>query len=98
MKRLSDFKDDKAFEIVAELLDPITAIATDKDNLMKGKKTRVEVAKAVFINHKDDVKKIIAILSEKDVDELEINAATLFSDFLTLLSDPDFMGFFKSAA
>lgn len=98
MKKLSDFKGDEAFEVVAELLGPITTIATDKDELTKGKKSRVEIAKAIFTEHKEDVKMIISILSETPVDDLDINAASLFKDFLIILSDPELMSFFASAA
>lgn len=93
MKKLSDFKDEKAFEVVAEILPFIGEIATNPKN-MEATGTKAQLAAAMIKNNASALKGILAVLNETPVEEYHCNAATVLVDTLTMLMDPDLMQLF----
>ena len=91
--KLSDFKDEKAIEVVAELLIPIGNILVK----MKGldpKKSTLEIAKDILKASPNDVKHMLAILSDVPVEKYHCTAATVLRDVVEMFSDDDMMQLF----
>jgi hypothetical protein len=92
--KLSDFKDEKAIEVVAALLVPIGNIAKNKEISDAKGKSKLEFASAMLKNNAADVKDILAILNGKDPAEYHCSAATVLVDLLDMLNDPELMQLF----
>lgn len=92
--RLSDFKDEKAIEVVADLIDPISVIAQE---VKKVKKDGMSVAQLVAIalkNCKKEAIQMFAILNDIPVEEYHCTGATILSDMIQMFSDPQLMQLF----
>lgn len=100
MKKLSEFRDDEAMDVLAEILEPAVNIAKNKDFVdayrgTKDKKpNRVEAVKIVITDNRPDVVKIMAVLNETPVEEFHYNILTLPTMLLQILNDKDMASFF----
>lgn len=92
--RLSDFKDEKAIEVVADLLEPIANVVTNEKNAEAKDKGVLQFASAMLKNSAADVKSILAILDDKDPAEYHCTAASVLGDVVNMLSDPELMQLF----
>lgn len=106
--KLSDIKGDRAIEVVAELIDPITNIASDPtmDGLFViGEKTKEEFYSNIKKNlplllkgHKNDIYKIFALLDDIDVKKYakEVSLGKLIAGIFDVLFDEAFNALFPS--
>lgn len=92
--RLSEFKDEKAIEVVAKLMLPITRIAKNEKNKEARYNNNLEFASALLQNNAKDVMELLAILSDTDPEEYHCNAATVLTDVLEMVTDPELMSLF----
>jgi hypothetical protein len=94
--KLSEFKDEKAVEVVAKLLIPIGNIASNKAN-QKAKDsggTLIAFVSAMLKNNQRDVMDMLAILDDKDPAEYHCSAATVIRDVFRMVSDPELLELF----
>ena len=99
--RLSDFKGEAALDVLADIIEPLANILSDKEiqALSKQENTPViAMVKPAIKNHKHDLIVILARLDEKPVDEYEksMNLFTLPKQVLELLNDPEVQSLFQS--
>ena len=101
MKKLSDYTGDKAIELWADLLDPITAILGDKKIAVAVQtgKPKIEIAKAILKNHTKEATEILL-----RIDDTPINGINILIRLMALLSDvgeneeiKDFFGYAEQA-
>jgi hypothetical protein len=92
--KLSDFKDEKAIEVVASLLEPIGKIAANKETAEAKGKTKLEFASALLKNNAAEVKDMLAILNDVDPADYHCSAASVLVDLLSMLNDPELMELF----
>ncbi len=92
--RLSDFKDEKAIEVVAKLLPRIASIVSKKENAAAADKDPAAFASAILANNAKDVKDMFAILNDINPVEYHCTAASVLKDTFELLGDPDLMELF----
>jgi len=94
--KLYEFKDEKAIEVVAALMEPIANIASNPEN-KKAKEnggTKVHFAAALLRNNSRDVMDMLAILNDQDPAEYHCTAASLISDVINVLNDPELFELF----
>lgn len=74
MKKLSDYQGDAAIELWADLLDPFTAILSDKDllNAIQSGKPRMLIAKDILKSHPKEAVEILQRIDPEPVDGLNI--------------------------
>lgn len=96
--KLSDYKDEAALDLLADLIEPATEILTDKEirKAAEGKKRAAAVAFAIK-NHKSAVLQILAALDGVPVEEFHCNVMTLPLKLLELINDPEVMQLFSFA-
>lgn len=94
--RLADIKGDKAFEVLADLLDPISSIAKDKRIREAAEESYLKSAQIVLREHTAEVKVILALLDLEDPETYEVTLATLPKKFMEVVNDPDVMSLFTS--
>lgn len=98
MKLLSEYKDGEALDLLADLLDPVSEIISDKSiqGALQTKNIKnIDVVKYAIKEHKEAVIHILAILDGVPVEEYHCNVFTLPIKVLQILNDPDLMDFFK---
>lgn len=95
--KLSEVKGEKALDMFADLIEPVSEIIADKEvagELRKGKK-----AKAISIaikKHKQAVMLMLATLDGKPVEEYECNILSLPKKMLDIINDPAIFELFTS--
>lgn len=98
MKRLSEFTDDKALDLLCEIAEPISEIFSDEKvskSMEKGSgKTVLDVVKLVIKEHRKAVISIMAAFNEVPYEDYHYNLVTLISDVMTLVNDKELTDFF----
>lgn len=92
--KLSEFKGEKAIEVAAELLLPITKIVANPENAKRQGANKLEFASAMLKNSPSEVMEILAILNRKDGETFQCNGVTAMVGLFELLSDPEMMELF----
>ena len=97
MKKLSEYKDDEALDLLADILDPCAEIFADKE-LVKCIRAneRSKAVKMAIKDHRKDVVAIMARLHGVEVEEFHYNLFTLPMMLLSVLNDKDLLDFFSS--
>ena len=97
--KLSDFKGEKALDILADLIEPASEVFGDKEVLaaFQGGK-RLNAVKLAIKNHKPAVIKILAVLEGETPEEYaeKITLFTLPMKLLQILNDPELLQAFSS--
>jgi hypothetical protein len=95
--RLSDIKDERALDALADIIEPLGEILEDKEvtEPFKGGK-RIKAISTAIKNHKSAVIQIMAALNGVPVEEYHFNAITVISTVLGILSDPEIGKVFPS--
>lgn len=99
MKSLSEYKDEEALDLLADIIEPVSEIMGDKavaENLRSNNKGKA--IKLAIKNHKKSVIEVMAILEGVSVSEYHCNLLTLPLLLLKVLNDPELVSFFSSQA
>lgn len=96
--RLSDFKDDDALDVLADILEPAAEILADEEieRMRNAKTNRIKIIAYAIKNHKRAVIEILARLDNTPVEDYHVNAVTLPIQLLTLVNDPEVQILFTS--
>lgn len=99
MKKLTDYKDEEAIELWADLLDPFVEIVGDKEiaGLLRSGKPKLEIAKEVLKRYKKEAAQILLRIDPTPIDGLNIVARLV--DLLNEIgTNPTVKAFFASQA
>ena len=98
--KLSEFKDERGVEVVAQLLIPISKIVTNEKNsaaresAQKNGASLLEFAAALLQNSPRDVMDMLAVLDGKDPADYHCSAATILMDVFNMIADPELLTLF----
>ena len=95
--KLSEFKDDAALELIADIIEPATEILADpaiKDAFSRSKMAAIKVA---IKSHKNAIREIVARLDGKNPEEYHFTALSLPIKLLSMFNDPDLQQLFTSS-
>ena len=96
MRKLSEYKNEEALDLLADILEPVAHIFADKDFVEQLQTNKMSAIQHVIRNHKSDVLMIMARLEGVSVDEYQCTIFTLPMALINMLNDPDLIDFFKS--
>lgn len=104
MKRLAEFKDDEAMDVLADILKPSVNIMKNENfvdafrgNEEKGiEKDRTEAVRIAITECRKDVVTIMAVMNQTPIEEFHYDLLTLPKMLLQLFNDKDLLAFFKS--
>jgi hypothetical protein len=97
MKKISEYKDEEAIELLADLLDPVVLIFAEPDiAAFAQQKNYIKAVQIAIKKHKKEVMEIMAILEGVPVEEFHCNIVTLPKMLLSILNDPMLQDFFTS--
>lgn len=95
MKRISEYKGDVAIEMLADMLEPVGEIMTDKDVVALAKeKNKLPAISRALKSHKKAVIRIMAVMTQNDPQTYEPNLFELPAMLIQLFNDPDVMSLF----
>lgn len=95
--KISDFKDEQALDVLADILEPLGEILTDENVRAAAKeKNKLKAVKYAIKNHKKQVMYIMAVLDGKSPAEYHCNLITLPVKLLEILNDPMITEVFNS--
>lgn len=95
--RLSEFKDEKAIEVIADLLEPAEEIISNPANkeaaqkIREGKNGKMKFATAMLKNNRSAVMKMLAVLHDTPIEKFHCNAASLIKDLYDMLTDEEIL-------
>ena len=96
MRKLSEYKNEEALDLLADILEPVAHIFADKDFVEQLQTNKMSAIQHVIRNHKSDVLTIMARLEGVSVEEYQCTIFTLPMALINMLNDPDLIDFFKS--
>lgn len=96
MRKLSDYKNEDALDLLADILEPVAHIFADKEFVEQMQVNKMSAIQHVIRNHKRDVLTIMARLEGVSVEEYQCTIFTLPMALLEMMNDPDLIDFFKS--
>lgn len=106
--RISEFKGEKALDLLAEIIEPAAAIFADeavtnafKKDTEENKKGIPALAAHIFKNHKAETLEILAALNNVSVDKYNANPIMIIAQLMTVLQDTmsqDVLAVFTSQA
>ena len=96
MKKLSEYKNEEALDLLADILEPITYVFADKNFVQKLQESKISAIRHVIKYHKKETLSILAALEGVPVTEYECNIFTLPITILNILNDEDLKNFFAS--
>lgn len=96
MKHLSEYKDEEALDMLADLIDPVINIFGDKEvaDFYRGG-VLIKAVQVSIRKHKEDVITMLAILERVPREEYHCNLLTLPKVLLNVFSDPELKDFFS---
>lgn len=104
MGKLSQFKNEEALEVLADMIEPLAEVVKDsafimdvRENFKKGSERPRLIAYALK-NHAHSVISILAAMDRVPVEEYECNVMTLPAKILDILNDEDLLSYFLSQA
>lgn len=95
MKRLSDYKDEEAIELWADLLEPVANILADKEiaTLLQSNTPKIKVASAIIKKHKEEAKEILLRIDDTPINALNF-ATRIVNIILDFENSKEISGFF----
>ena len=98
-KKLSEYKDEEALDLLADLLEPVSIIMADDDfkEAMRGG-NRMKAAKIALKRYKEQVFEILAVFDGVPIEEYHCNLLTAPLQLIEILSDRELMMGFTSQA
>lgn len=93
--KLSEFKNEDALDLIADLIEPATQIFADPE-ISSARNNKARAVKIAIKNHKDSVIEILARLDNIPVEEYNKNVVQMTLDLLELLNDDELMEVFSS--
>lgn len=98
MRKLSDYKDEQALDLLAEVFEPAIAIMSDDEFLTAFDKNRLQAVKIAIKNHKNEVMQILAAMEGVPVEEYHCSIFVLpirlGEIIIQIMNNPDLMAFF----
>lgn len=92
--KLSEFKDDAALELIADIIEPATEILADPAIKEAFGRSKMAAIKVAIKNHKNAIKEIVARLDGKNPEEYHFTALSLPIKLLSMFNDPDLQQLF----
>lgn len=97
-RKLSDIKGEEAIDVLADILEPVTAIMADEQvrNAVNAKLPTIKIVQLALKTHKKDIVKILAVMDGQDAENYEVNLLELPARILEILNDETIMSLFTS--
>lgn len=99
MRKISDYRDEDALDLLADIMEPAVEILADetvRKTFESG--NRIQLATVAIKGHKESVMQILARLEGVPREEYHCTVFTLPAVVLEVLNDQELLGFFTAQA
>ena len=99
--KLSEYKNEDAINLLADLLDPISELFTDKSVIAifnNKEASKIEQIQVMLRSNPKAIIKMFAILDNKAVEEVSYSIPEMIAKLYEIMQDTDLTSFFKSQA
>ena len=94
MSKLTEFKNEAAAELLADLIEPASVLFGDADIKAALKDSKISGVKVAMKKHSKELIDILAIIDGIPREEYDVNAMQIVAKTLAILSDSDLMSAF----
>lgn len=96
--RLSEFENEDALDLLANIIDPLSVIMTDDEitESIRSGKPKILIVKIAIKNHKKELVEIISTMHGETPETYKFNVFSLTKDVLDILNDPELEPVFTS--
>lgn len=96
MRKLSEFKNEEALDLLADILEPVSVIMTDDEVVDKLMSDNEKMSGAVLMirRYKKELRRILAAMDQEDPETYEFNIFTLPRRILEIVNDKELLAFF----
>ena len=96
--RLTDYENEEALELLADILEPAAVIMSDKEiaTMVQSGVPVLVVAPKILRGHQKEVVEIVASLHREKPDTFKFNAVSLLKDLIDIMNDPELIDLFTS--
>lgn len=98
MKKISDFKNEDAIELLADIVEPCSTIVNDTELRKDFAKDKMKAVSKGLKKYKKEIIEILARLEDVPVKEFTCTPVTLVSKVLDVLNDKELNDFLSSLA
>lgn len=99
MKKIPEYRDEEALDLLADIMEPAMVIFADPDVRKAFENEHIIKAARVAIKaHKRQIMEILARLEGVPVEEFHCNVLTLPARLMEILSNQELIGFFTEQA
>jgi len=95
--KLSEIKGEKALELLADIIDPLTTILADEE-VKEAANDRVKAIQVVLRKYPAEIIYILALLNQEDPETYQPSLLALPKMLIELTEDEEFKAVFTSAA
>ena len=98
MRKISDFRNEEALDLLVKIIDPAVEIMNDQEAVKKlySKDRKLEGVKDLIANHKRAVIEILAAMDGEDPQTYSFSALALPIRLLEILNDKELLAFFTA--
>lgn len=98
MKKISDFKNEDAVDLLAGIFEPVTSIFGDPEIIKASEENipQVKLVSLVLKRHKKEIVEILATMDGVPVEEYSCTPVTILTKILSLTNDKELVAFFAS--
>ena len=96
--KLSDYKNEDALDLLADILEPVSEIMTDKKfkEIVLQKTPRIEIVRYLLKNQNKNIIKALARIENVPVEKYNKNILEMTKSLLEILNDKELVDFFTS--
>lgn len=87
--KLSDIKDEKALDVLADIIEPANEIFSDEEVKEASEKSKAKAISIAIKKHKKEVIAIMAALDDVPIENYHFNILTVPIKILSILNDPE---------
>ena len=93
MRKLSDYQDEEALDLLAEIMEPAAEILADAEvkEAWQGTENKIKLARLVIKKHKKAVMEILAAMEGVPVQDYHCNIFTLPARVIEILNDEELL-------
>lgn len=97
MKKLSEYRDEEALSLLADLIDPCVIVFSDEEFVQSVRSgDKVSAVKCVLKNNQSSVLEILALLEGVPKADYHCSLTSLPAILLSILNDAELLAFFDS--
>lgn len=94
MKKLIEYKNEEATAILADLIEPVGKIITDKEIKENLQDNKIQAVKTALKKYGKEIIDLLAIYEGIPREEYNVNPIQIFSKALAIANDKEFMAAF----